>query len=84
MNRKFNLGYEIYDSLSKGIFQTALIDFSGSEPIRLSKGILLVLAIELSKELRTKVEQKRVGVVLPPGAGGILANLAIFFAGKVV
>ncbi len=83
MNRKFNLGYEIYDSLSKGIFQTALIDFSGSEPIRLSKGILLVLAIELSKELRTKVEQKRVGVVLPPGAGGILANLAIFFAGKV-
>ena len=83
MNRKFNLGHELFQSLSKGIFSTALVDFSRTKSFRLSKGMLLVLALELSKELKSKSGQRRVGVVLPPGAGGILANLAIFFAGKV-
>src|SRR6185295_3214900 len=33
--------------------------------------------------LRATVPEKRVGIVLPPGAGAIIANLAVLCAGKV-
>lgn len=36
----------------------------------------------LSRRLRATVPEKRVGIVLPPGAGAFIANLAISAAGK--
>ncbi len=44
---------------------------------------LLAAAIVLSKLIRKETSKKRVAIVLPPGKGGILANVAVLFAGKV-
>jgi acyl-[acyl-carrier-protein]-phospholipid O-acyltransferase/long-chain-fatty-acid--[acyl-carrier-protein] ligase len=43
---------------------------------------LLPLAIALSKMIQAETTQKRVGVVLPPGIGGLIANVAVVLAGK--
>ena len=40
-------------------------------------------AAVLSRHLRKTVPESRVGVVLPPGAGASIANLAVLCAGKV-
>jgi acyl-[acyl-carrier-protein]-phospholipid O-acyltransferase/long-chain-fatty-acid--[acyl-carrier-protein] ligase len=44
---------------------------------------LFAAAAALSRRLRKTVPAHRVGIVLPPGAGGTIANLAVVFAGKV-
>ena len=81
MKRTVNLGHQLFLSLKKGFFETALLDYSRPEPIRLNRGMLLVLALELSNHLRS-IDDQRVGVALPPGAAGVLTNLAIFLTGK--
>ncbi len=43
---------------------------------------LYAAAAALSRRLRATVPEKRVGVVLPPGAGAFIANLAVMCAGK--
>lgn len=44
---------------------------------------LLAAAIALSKVVKASTDKPRVGVVLPPGKGVFLANLAVILAGKV-
>jgi acyl-[acyl-carrier-protein]-phospholipid O-acyltransferase/long-chain-fatty-acid--[acyl-carrier-protein] ligase len=44
---------------------------------------LIAAAAALSRHLKRTVPERRVGVVLPSGAGGAIANLAIVCAGKV-
>lgn len=44
---------------------------------------LLAAAAVLSKRIRATIPERRVGIVLPPGAGGFIANLAVICAGKV-
>jgi len=54
---------------------------SGHGPLRALP--LLAGARILSRLWRRTVAEHRVGLVLPPGLGGTLANLAVLFAGKV-
>jgi acyl-[acyl-carrier-protein]-phospholipid O-acyltransferase/long-chain-fatty-acid--[acyl-carrier-protein] ligase len=44
---------------------------------------LFAAAAMLSRRIRTTVRERRVGIVLPPGAGAFIANLAVACAGKV-
>lgn len=44
---------------------------------------ILPVAIALSKHIRAETDKPRVAIVLPPGKGGLIANLAVLFAGKV-
>jgi acyl-[acyl-carrier-protein]-phospholipid O-acyltransferase / long-chain-fatty-acid--[acyl-carrier-protein] ligase len=46
-------------------------------------GQLLAVAAALSRRIRRNVPEQRVGIVLPPGAGAHIANLAVACAGKV-
>lgn len=43
---------------------------------------LLGAAAVLEKRIRATIPEKRVGIVLPPGAGAFIANLAVMCAGK--
>ena len=43
---------------------------------------LLAVAAALSRRIRATVPDQRVGIVLPPGAGAAIANLAVACAGK--
>jgi acyl-[acyl-carrier-protein]-phospholipid O-acyltransferase / long-chain-fatty-acid--[acyl-carrier-protein] ligase len=46
-------------------------------------GQLLAAAAALSRRIRRTIPERRVGIVLPPGAGAAIANLAVLCAGKV-
>lgn len=58
-----------------------LVDGADDSVLNFSK--ILPVAIALSKHIREETDQLRVGIVLPPGKGGLIANLAVLFAGKV-
>ena len=44
---------------------------------------LIAAAAVLARRLRANVAETRVGIVLPPGAGAFIANLAVVCAGKI-
>ena len=67
--------------LKTGLRRVAVVD--GLDHSTLTRGTLLAAAIVLARHLRATVSARRVGVVLPPTKGAVLANLAVLFAGKV-
>jgi len=54
----------------------------GSDDSELSFSKILPVAIALSKYIKAETDKPRVAIVLPPGKGGLIANLAVLFAGK--
>ncbi|PYJ09100.1 MAG: AMP-dependent synthetase [Verrucomicrobia bacterium] len=67
--------------LKRNPFRTAITD--GLDHTSLSGGKLLGVAVALSRHLRKRCPERRIGIVLPPGKGGIVANLAVVLAGKI-
>ena len=67
--------------LKKNPGEIAIMD--GHDGSQLQRGRLLAAALSLSRIVRQRVPEKRVGIVLPPGAPAVLANLAVLFAGKI-
>jgi acyl-[acyl-carrier-protein]-phospholipid O-acyltransferase/long-chain-fatty-acid--[acyl-carrier-protein] ligase len=67
--------------LKRKPFRTAVTD--GLDHSSLSRGKLLGVATALSRHLKSKCPERRIGIVLPPGKGGVIANLAVALAGKV-
>jgi acyl-[acyl-carrier-protein]-phospholipid O-acyltransferase/long-chain-fatty-acid--[acyl-carrier-protein] ligase len=55
----------------------------GSDDVVLPFSKILPVAIALSKYIRAETDKPRVAIVLPPGKGGLIANLAVLFAGKI-
>ncbi len=55
----------------------------GIDDSTLTFGKLLGVAIAFSKRLAQITSDRRIGIILPPGKGGTIANLACLFAGKV-
>jgi acyl-[acyl-carrier-protein]-phospholipid O-acyltransferase/long-chain-fatty-acid--[acyl-carrier-protein] ligase len=67
--------------LKRNPFRTAITD--GLDNTSLSRGKLLGVAIALCHHLKRKCPERRIGIVLPPGKGGLVANLAVVLAGKI-
>jgi acyl-[acyl-carrier-protein]-phospholipid O-acyltransferase / long-chain-fatty-acid--[acyl-carrier-protein] ligase len=67
--------------LKRHPFRTAITD--GLDNTSLSRGKLLGVAVALSRHLRRICPERRIGIVLPPGKGGVVANLAVVLAGKI-
>ncbi len=55
----------------------------GADDTELNYSKVLAAAIAFSKVIQTETERSRVGIVLPPGKAGLIANLAVIFAGKI-
>jgi len=55
----------------------------GSDDSELPYAKTLGVAIALSREIIKATNKKRVGILLPPGKGSFIANLAVLFANKV-
>lgn len=79
---KRHLGREVMRSLAKRPWEVQVIDRT-VERREVSAGRLAGAAAALSRRLRKTVPGKRVGIVLPPGAGAFIANVAVICAGKV-
>jgi len=79
---KRHLGREVARALAKRPRHVEIVDRTAERrPVTAAQ--LLGVAAALSRHLRKTVPEKRVGIVLPPGAGAHIANLAVAFAGKV-
>ena len=61
--------------------KTKVID--GSNDQEKSFEIILGAALAFAKHLKSETKKKRVAILLPPGPGGLIANLAVIFAGKI-
>jgi acyl-[acyl-carrier-protein]-phospholipid O-acyltransferase/long-chain-fatty-acid--[acyl-carrier-protein] ligase len=57
--------------------------YDGTDDSSLAFPKLLGAAIALSKEIKAATDKKRIGIILPPGKPGVLANLAVLFANKI-
>ncbi len=68
--------------LKRSMGRVAVVD--GMDGSSLTRGKLLGVALALAKDLRKRHPSlSRIAIVLPPGKGAIIANLAVLFAGKV-
>jgi acyl-[acyl-carrier-protein]-phospholipid O-acyltransferase / long-chain-fatty-acid--[acyl-carrier-protein] ligase len=79
---KRHLGRECVRTLTKHPWRVLLVDRTAARR-ELTCGQLYAAAAALSRHLRTVAPEPRVGIVLPPGAGAFIANLAVMAAGKV-
>ncbi|MEM0897175.1 MAG: AMP-binding protein [Verrucomicrobiota bacterium] len=71
--------------LLKGLLQhsghTRVVDGLDGSELGFEK--ILAAALALASYLKKETNKGRVGIVLPPGKGGLIANLGVLFAGKV-
>jgi acyl-[acyl-carrier-protein]-phospholipid O-acyltransferase/long-chain-fatty-acid--[acyl-carrier-protein] ligase len=79
---KRHLGGEIVRRLGRKPGRLVMVDRTvGRRELKAAQ--FFAAAAALSRHLRKTVPEARVGVVLPPGAGASIANLAVLCAGKV-
>ena len=78
---KKNLGLMILQGLKKYASTAKIHD--GTDDSSLGFDKVLASAIVLAKVIRAQTDKPRVGIVLPPGKAGLIANIAVIFAGKV-
>jgi len=76
-----NLTRSIIRGLKEHGGQTMVHDGNDSSSLRFDK--MFAAAAALGRFISKKTSRKRVGIVLPPGRGGLVANLAVLLAGKV-
>ncbi|MCB1226738.1 MAG: AMP-binding protein [Verrucomicrobiales bacterium] len=55
----------------------------GKDDSTLTFDKVLAAAAALSRVIRAETSKQRVGIVLPPSAGGLIANVAVLLAGKI-
>ncbi len=77
-----HVGRESVRMLTRHPWRIAVIDRTGARRV-IKCGQLYAAAAVLAQRWRAIVVEERVGVVLPPGAGAFMANLAIVAAGRV-
>ena len=92
MHQAFEEAYSTRNVL-KGSLATALLHglknnpgdklVDGADDATLHFSKILPVAIALSKHIQAETDKLRVAIVLPPGKGGLIANLAVLFAGKI-
>ncbi len=79
---KRNLAREVVRGLARRPWLVEIIDRTGERRV-VKAGQLLGVAAALSRHIKRTIPERRVGIVLPPGPGASIANLAVLCAGKV-
>ncbi len=75
-----SLAMALLEGLKKHGRRNRIID--GADDSELPYEKVLAAAIAFSRFIREETDQQRVAIVLPPGKAGLIANLAVIFAGK--
>ncbi len=76
-----HLAYAVLLGLKKHGTGNYVVDGKDEKTLRYDK--VLGAALALSRVVRRETSKARVAVILPPGIGGLICNLAVLFAGKV-
>ena len=77
-----HLGRECVRALTKHPSRKFIVDRTAGRRV-LTCAQLYAAAAAFSRRIRDTVPEKRVGIVLPPGAGAFIANVAVACAGKI-
>ena len=77
---KSSLAMVLLQGLKKNGTKNRILD--GSDDSELGYDKVLAAAIVFSKYIKEETDKPRVAIVLPPGKAGLIANLAVIFAGK--
>jgi len=76
-----HLAYAVLCGLKKHGKSTKLVDGTDESVLPFDK--LLGAAAALSRVIKAQTDKARVGIILPPGKGGMVANVAVLLAGKI-
>jgi acyl-[acyl-carrier-protein]-phospholipid O-acyltransferase / long-chain-fatty-acid--[acyl-carrier-protein] ligase len=76
-----HVGREAVRTLTKHPSRVLVVDRT-TERRALKSGQLYAAAAVLAQRIRATVSDERIGIVLPPGVGGFIANLGVMSAGK--
>lgn len=79
---KRHVARECVRALAKRPRHVEVVDRT-AERRAVTAGRLLAVAAALSRYIKKNIPEHRIGIVLPPGAGAHIANLAVACAGKV-
>src|SRR5688500_9577400 len=79
---KRHLGRECVRMLAKHPWRSFIVDRTAGRRA-LTCGQLFAAVAVFSRRIRQTIPERRVGIVLPPGAGAFIANLAVLSAGKI-
>ncbi len=79
---KRHVARECVRSLTKQPSHIQVVDRTAERRV-LKNGQLYAATAVLSRRLRDTISERRVGVVLPPGVGAFVANLATLCAGRI-
>lgn len=77
---KGSLAMALLEGLKKHGSKNKIVD--GADDSELSFDRILAAAIAFSMTIKQETDKARVAIVLPPGKIGMIANLAVLFAGK--
>ena len=73
-----HLGDYVFRSLSRDPWSVMMVDYSADRR-QFRFGTVLALSIMFSKYLQETLQDKRIGIALPPGIGSHITNFAISF-----
>lgn len=77
----YSLAYALILGFKKHGSRNSVVDGKDDKVLRFDK--IFAIALALSKVIKAETTKKRVGIILPPGIGGLLCNVAVILAGKV-
>jgi acyl-[acyl-carrier-protein]-phospholipid O-acyltransferase/long-chain-fatty-acid--[acyl-carrier-protein] ligase len=77
-----HLGAALVHALRRSAGREVVVDRTGAPAQAMPGAKLLAVSLVLAARIRRTIPERRVGIVLPPGLGGLIANLAVVFAGK--
>ncbi len=76
-----SLGYALIQGFKKFGTRNSVVDGKDDKILRFDK--VFATALALSQVVKSSTKKQRVGIILPPGLGGLICNVAVVLAGKI-
>lgn len=76
-----SLGYMLIQGFKKFGTRNSVVDGKDDKVVRFDK--VFAIALALSQVVKRATSKPRVGIILPPGLGGLICNVAVIMAGKI-
>ncbi len=77
-----HIGDKVIRALASCPWKTIIVDRSGAKRVGFRAGTFLAVARMCARDWKKTIPEERVGIILPPGIGGALANVGCVLAGK--
>lgn len=76
-----SLGYALIQGFKKHGTRNSVVDGKDDKIMRFDK--VFAVALALAQVVKKETQKERVGIILPPGLGGLICNVAVLMAGKI-